>query len=605
MYKLLKTITVTMALLCTAIAGYSSSTKTYSDTIHLANDSSFQGFEYLDSQALSADVFINGENHTYLTSNKKLWVKMFKYLYHNAGVRNLVLEYGFASGYLINEYVQTGDTQLYEVLKKYSFEQHASAYKELMEFNRTLDSGEKIHIAGIDLDRGFRIAVKTMCLILPDSMPYHDSIALHIESLQGLCTYNDNIVFDKDNYVYRDDYSSRNTLALLITNFQRHEDKYRALLGEKFETFRTIVMGMKDLHYWYGLGEENTVQSYVYREMYLFNRFKEEMQSRDGKFFGQFGRCHSARSLQVETSCNWFYFKSLAHRIENWKPDSTSLRVFATGILYKNETYDIEGWEGVKDKVDSTFDILEDNRVAFYYFKSDSLLDTRLSGMFDLLILNTYGQDPNYPGVLPMYDDYQYAGGENKMYLKFFAGYQQMQLGQLKNTIQLTDYTGVPVLGIDFIMNSSTGFGGGLTYYSVLSDTDHISDSLSVILSGYGISTYYTYNIFNGFPFFDLEPKLGFGFARLKLKYEEKFSDGNGDLNRIGSRRTSVYTNPAFIIDAGINARINLAWFTIGATGGYQLDIGNSHWKNSAIVQDSPQTQLSGWYARGFIGFNF
>lgn len=603
MQSILRKYLLLSLVLLSATKGYSVSDKVFKDTIHLSNNSEFIGFSLLDSNALKADVFINGENHSYLSSNKKLWVKMIKYLYHNAGVRNVVLEYGYSAGYLINRYIQTGDSGLFEVLKKYSFEQHASAYKDLMEFNRSLPEDDKIYIAGIDLERGFRTAVKALCILLPDSFVLDDSIGMHIESLQGLCTYNDNVVYNSDKQTYRDEYSTRNTMNRFISNFEKHPEKYRELLKDNFNDFQKITMGLKDLHLWYKLGEEDAVQEYVYREIYLFNRFREEKNTHGGKFFGQFGRCHSGLSIQEETSCNWFYYRSLANRIKNWHIDDRPLKVFTTGILYKNDKYDIKGWEGVEEIVDTIFNKMDKNRVAFYYFKSNPVLDEKLSPLFDLILLNTYGQDKNYPGVVPSPINFPYDTLAQRQYLQFNVGEQRYDLNGLKGIIELNNYSKVTTLGISS-HTAIDGTGVNINYYSVISQNQKYSDSLSVKLSGYGISSNVSFSIFKNKRFIDLEPHIGYGFARLKLQFSEKFTDKTQIDTRL-VKSVSDYKNPALILDIGSTLRFNVKLLSFGVFGGYQWDASDSKWKAGEDFIEGLETALSGGYLRYFIGLNF
>ena len=211
---------------------------TIRDTLHLNSDT-FAGLELLAPFVHNFDVFITGENHTYLRSNAQLWSKMIKYLNKTAGLQSVMIEYGYSSGWLINKYIQTGDTALYNVLKSYSFKELAYAYKEMMEYNKTLPEGKKLYFTGIDLERGIYSAAKVLGLLLPQNKEIPDSIELHIESLQSLITYNDNIISSKkeDFTDYFQSYSSNTTMDKIISNFNAHPNLYKAYLGDNYADF--------------------------------------------------------------------------------------------------------------------------------------------------------------------------------------------------------------------------------------------------------------------------------------------------------------------------------------------------------------------------------
>ncbi|MFT5817869.1 MAG: hypothetical protein ACI95K_001356, partial [Lentimonas sp.] len=161
------------------------------DTLHLY-DSSFAGLELLDDTLSQFRVFITGENHTYTESNARLWLKMIKYLHANAGVRNIMFEYGYTYGYLVNEYLQTGDTTLFSSIDQFAYKEYSAVIKELREFNEELPDSAKLYFAAIDIDRGIYPVAKMLAHMLPaDSVPVPDSIYLHVASLKSLMEYND------------------------------------------------------------------------------------------------------------------------------------------------------------------------------------------------------------------------------------------------------------------------------------------------------------------------------------------------------------------------------------------------------------------------------
>lgn len=585
------------------------------DTVHLYSDS-FEGFDAFDSADFESDIFISGENHTYLSSNSKMWVKMFKYLYKNAGVRNIMIEYGYSSGYLINEYIQTGDSDIYAVLKKYSFEQHAAAYKELMEFNRDLPDDQKIYLTGIDLERGTRLAAKVMQMMLPDSGMADDSIILHVESLRSLVSYNDNEVYAEDReFFYYDSYSVNNTMKRVIENFIAHEDKYKEYLEpEKFEVFKKIALGLRDLKLWNEFEDENSTHEFVYREMYMFNRFKEEKAKRGGKFYGEFGRCHSAKITQEETSCNWYHFRSLANRIRQWDDNGKHLNVFTMGILYRGDDYDVDGWEGVKEWAEGLFEGMENRRIAIYDFSNDTV-NPRMSEMFNLVILNTFNPDDNYP-TTRLVKEFSTDNSEDETYkIQYTFGNLPGDFSNVNSTFAIynsgtgfTDLTnGGPVFAQGFRTSSrsSSGFGSETSYmWSHIYKTG-FSD-FTVNLSGMQLYSNTYFDILNKSKWLDINLGVGLGYAQYKMVFSKVINPPSLAAGDFSANRDVVFKNPALLVTGVASIEIDVSVFTLGAHYGYQYDVSKDNWRsNGKLRSDTPGTLMTGGFSSYSIGFNF
>jgi len=583
-----------------------------SDTLHLHDSNSFKGFELLDSIVGDYDVFINGENHTFLDANSKLWVKMFKYLHKTAGVRNIMIEYGYASGWLINEYLQTGDTALYSVIKTYAYDQYAEAYKELMEYNQTLDSNDKIYLTGIDLERGVYSASKILSMQFPETSEPHDSIALHVESLKSLVSFNEIKVFDPESdYNYYTSYSVQNTIDNIILNFDAHEVHYRDYLGEKFELFKRILLGIKDLKVYYQYNRENSTHQFVYRERYMYNQFKKEYKAKGGKFFGQFGRCHIAKNTQTENSCNWYNFKSLANRIEqSGATGKDSLKVFTTGIFYHTDTHNEDEMDGMQGHMDELFADMEDNRLRLYNLPNDSALHSRLESMFDYIVLCTYKSNREYGASVQDIEDLMLTEDNTRIFLLFSGGVHQINMDPLNSYLGVgdegfTSYT--PFWSITMGTKESEfglhslGYIGGYLKQNV-----EISDTVSARLSGFVYKSLSGYDFFKNQDWVDFLAGFGFSYHNLKLDVTKTTDNPDVVLGYIGEQSIARVKNPAIILDFFSSLEFNIDNFTIGGTVGYGLDLSQSNWRaEKRLLADSPSTSMDGIFGSVNIGFNF
>lgn len=592
----------------------------FSDTIHLAFNTNFNGYSSLDSVMKGKQVFIAGENHTFLESNSKLWVKNIKYLHKNAGLRNVFMETGRSNAWLVNSYVQSGDTALYSVIKKYLFEEYARAYKELMKFNATLDDSAKIQVIGIDLERGGFGALKVLSLLLPEGRLPHDSIDLHIESLQGIVMYQDREIFNKEDeeeesqYFYGYTYSARNTLNLILENFDKHEAEYKTYLGDSFPLFNDILTGLKDAKYWSELESTKSVQAYVYREKYMYKRFLEEYAKHTGAYYGQFGRCHATKKRADKNACEWYVFKSLANRLKHSTEVNLKGKILAMGILYNSDSdYKTGDWESVSEHIDDLFGKLDKGRVLLYNLANDTVLNAFFADDFDYLFLNTNNPDREHPYFNEDFEDFSSPVDAR---LKVMYGYGQYEIdleaiGELHSLGNRAQYS-EPLTVHGFFMgtgNSNVKSVTSGTYVGIVKGVkSQETDSLSSSLSGFIYSSQVLVDILPQVKVIDamLGGSLGYSQLQLKVKRENNAEGLPIASGFVGERSTAVYRNPAVTARLLLRCDINLGRFTIGADVGSAYDLSKKNWRlDGDLLNSGPKTSFKGLFANAYVGFNF
>ena len=99
--------------------------------VDIENDSVFDDMKLLDTIDGSYRLYFSGENHTYQTSNLKLELKLLKYFHQNHGVNTLLLEFGNVTGWLVNEYIVTGEEKLEKALKINFSKNFVNYFKEI------------------------------------------------------------------------------------------------------------------------------------------------------------------------------------------------------------------------------------------------------------------------------------------------------------------------------------------------------------------------------------------------------------------------------------------------------------------------------------------
>ncbi len=591
--------------------------QTSKDTIHLNNHDTSIGYAQLDANLDGKRIFIAGENHTYLESNSKLWVQNIKYLYHNAGVRNVLLESGKSTAWLANEYLQTGDSALLQVIEQYVFEEYAERYRRLRDFNTELDSGEKITVIGIDLERGGYGALKVLSLLLPDSIDAPDSIDLHIESIYGMAKYQDREIFiDEEQQSYGYTYSASNTIRLIIENFENHENLYQSYLGERFELFKDILNGLDETLHWRELNDSKAVQAYVFREKYMYNRFADVFANQKGNYYGQFGRCHASKKKADKNGCNWYVFKSLANRLKQSKTLGVEDQILTFGILYNEEDdYEDDDWEIVSDEIVTLFDSLDENKVRLYDLKKDSTLYNFFNEDFDYFFLNTYKADEEHPYYE---EDYDFDYENNSRYVFSFAISQHDidldELAQIHDAGNASLYSGPMTLygGLMRVVEengfASTTYIAG--FQSITSFNTNGTQSSNSVLNGFTVQTYFQYDGLHSVRFLDVLIGASLGYSQFNLKVTETAATTGSQLpissGFLGNKKTSVYTNPSFNARLSLGLDINIGNVTIGAEVGSAYDFSNTSWRlEGEKVADGPSTSLGGLYGLLHAGFNF
>lgn len=582
------------------------------DTIHLY-DNSFDGLHMLDDQVEGYKVFINGENHTYTESNARLWLKMIKYLHANAGVRNIMFEYGYSFGYLVNEYLQTGDTSLFNSLDQFAYDEYSSVIEELKNFNDSLPSDQKLYFAAIDIERGIYPVAKMLDFILPDdSVSIPDSISLHVLSLKSLAEYNDFKLDEADNGVTSSGYTSGfnfrtgATLKLVYDNFKEHKEYYKQYLKDNYTLFEDIIINKyESREKWVEYESSNAIQEYIFREDYMHKQFLKEYDEHPGNWFGQFGRCHTTKTKQNNNSCEWFKFSSLAERIKNTDGDMFKDAVMTMAIVYDNDRNFGPDKVSTSELFDKYFEDMTQNSLSLLSLSGDSAINAAYGTDFDYLILSTYnqfGSSYNY-----LFDEEE---EDERFKLTFGYGNQDFNLDRLNSqflnqgsisTFSTSKaYWEIMLIGHKDKFSTSTSFGKLIKESVVLGPN-------SYELTGYYVKDIFYYPFFTDNAWIDFSPGLGFGYSNLSLNTTETNSNSQ-DLNNgfLGEVKNTKYVNDAFVFDIGAIIDINLKWLTFGYHGGYNLDVSNKRWKsNREHLNDSPWTSLSGLYGTVRIGVNF
>lgn len=575
------------------------------DTLHLY-DSLFVGFTLLDSIMSDYQVFITGENHSFTASNARIWLKMIKYLHAHAGVRNIMFEYGNSYGVLVNEYLKTGDTLLYNSLSNFTYTEYSEVIKELKDFNDSLPIRDKLYFTGIDLDRGVYPIAKALNQLLPDDeIEVPDSIAIHIASIKSLAPYNDFKLDQDENVNYNGfQFKTGSTLELIHKNFKRRKEDYSQYLGEDYTAFEQIILTEYNARQrWQALQTAGAIQEYHFREQYMYQRFMEEYQTHDGNWFGQFGRCHTTQDIQKDNSCEWFTFSSLADRIEGSNEEELRNNVSTIGIVYDEDRNFGPSKKETKNIFNKYFEDMESNSVVLLDLKMDTALDQSFSEDFNLLLLNNYKERGE-----AFNNNSNNKNRESNTTYSIYYGMYSPNIGTLNSFFRAQNVTS------DFNAGNQTFGYGALVkngrYTTTTNGVLFASDEASLLpLGPSSVATVYNlkgmtfnqglmYSLLPDIRMFDFRPGASLGYSRFELTNTENAPSRNAlQQGFLGNTRINKYVNDAFVIDALLDADIELGIFSIGGRIGYSFDVSNKKWKTADERLDaSPATSFTGWY---------
>jgi hypothetical protein len=575
--------------------------------LNLADDEDYTSFSSYKEVLDSFTVFVNGENHQYTKSNAEIQLKMFKYLHQNAGVNTLLLELGWSRGYILTQYIQTGDTTLLPAIRGYSWKYYADFVESLKSYNDSLPADNKIQIVGIDVERFYNMSVKALQMQLPKenlNSKLHDSISLCVQSIHALNTYLETSSEwdeEKEEYVYKGSRgpSVSKSIYFILENIKSHKDKYLALIEAKnHAVFLKVVEQLEDMQKYEKYDYSNSVQGYVYREQYMYDQFTDLFEKdTTEKFFMQFGRCHSVKVYQKE-ACGWHHYHSIANRINESNHPKLKNRVLSTAIYYP----DSDSWGKLEDSLK--------NHVQEMYIDSsfkDSLtlwnvqLDSVFDGRHEFVIINNKelktDKDPKAKGG---WDDYD-ADGEEEAdgYITFKTGYNAITYNDLNSYIGTNAHSIFqPTFqyGIDLsFLDKENGFYLGLAHTRIVAKKIfRISDDLRIKPRYWHLDL--GKDLFVKKQKFDLIPYLGLGVEHLGILQNHNTING-----LLGNNSQTKVSSVAFNAKLGIKMQFDFEKTAFGLETSYLRDIGNAKWSKSKI-KGSPTWYMSN---RGLVSSVF
>lgn len=561
-------------------------------------------FELIDSDLNSKKFFFTGENHIYQKSNYLIQFKLTKYLHEKTGLNKIILEFGHGTGWLINQYIQTGDSIYFEELKKFFSTENLALYDDLHQLNHKLPNN-KISCHGIDLERFPQISIGALNFMLPDSTSENDSLNVSIETLRAIYSVADDYssadFYTSDNYPIAE-VEIHKSFELWLNDYENLRKLYRKYLGNNFEDFDATINGIKAGKVWYNLKNQRTLQETIFREQFMYSALRGlDQKYPEAKFYGQFGRCH-IRTDNSSAQCYSYAMKSMIYKISEAKGGSNLMIIpifYVRNVFLKDKKF-------IEKNIDNFWGLNE----AVYLVKvpEDVAISNEFNGQTNFIFINnlrlTKDQMPN--------DPYRSENQKKKIpSLRFSA---EVEMGMtFFNFTELNDHlsnqglgsfrNNVPTIGGIFSVYSPYGIYYGMEF-GIGVNQRLSSDSVFVKMTNYRILFNIGTSLLNT-SWFSFNPSIGIGGGNFSLKEERIIPDPNSQ--NLFSENNTNYTinkNPAFLLDIKGEFKFNIKLFSISLRGGYLFDVTNKRWKNPSILVNSPKTSMMGWHVLAGLGIN-
>ena len=335
------------------------------------------------------EVFLSSEEHAVL-GNKKLEIKLLDYFVEKAGVKYLLVEYGYCQAMRFNRYLESGDESILEEEVKslkgtLSYTKDFAIYwQQLFELNQKLSDKNKIKIIGIDL--GWT----------PSVVKYFEE-ELRTIALKDLPSLQ-NLLHNYNNTTPQGEY--RELYEKVLSEFS-DADKSVFTDQQKFEipyVFENLINSAE------AFSQEEPMDIHRKRDKYMYDNFIKLYPRLDrGKFFGQWGLNHVYQAPQLNV--NW-----LAYLLNSQENSPVKGKVLSMATYYRN--CERIKWKTEETQLLDSFTISPDS--LGISFDKDSIYLVRLNAPNSPFEKELLWYGPNRPdlGVTTDYHEYMIIGNQ-------------------------------------------------------------------------------------------------------------------------------------------------------------------------------------------------
>ena len=227
-------------------------------------------------------VFLAGEYHAQTKGyqSKKM---LIQYLHEKQDVDYLICELGMGQGFLLDDYIQTGNEEnlifMMEELEgtlAYTQDEY-QLWKWLYDYNQQQPENDKLHIIGLDIEFQKKTSARGLSLLLDNSVTPAEEIQPLIERIK-----------ESDGAAVKE----------FPQTLEKYPEQMKEVFGENFPWAEQYAKNVAATNQFYDWMEEGKTNFHQIRDNAMADNlcFVLEQFPEDAKFFGQFGGAHVIQS---------------------------------------------------------------------------------------------------------------------------------------------------------------------------------------------------------------------------------------------------------------------------------------------------------------------
>lgn len=232
-------------------------------------------------------VFLAGEYHAQTKGyqSKKM---LIQYLHENQDVDYLICELGMGQGFLLDDYIQTGNEEnlifMMEELEgtlAYTQDEY-QLWKWLYDYNQQQPENDKLHIIGLDIEFQKKTSVRGLSLLMDNSVTPAKEIQPLIERIKE---------------------SDGTAVKEFPQALEKYPEQMKEIFGENFPWAEQYAKNVTATEKFFELNQSGGANAHQIRDDKMTDNlfFAMEQLPEDAKFFGQFGAEHILQSEMITT----------------------------------------------------------------------------------------------------------------------------------------------------------------------------------------------------------------------------------------------------------------------------------------------------------------
>jgi hypothetical protein len=238
--------------------------------IDINYNDNFSGFDLIN--LTDSQVFIIAEDFHNRRLAPAMTLKFIQFLYQREKIRTIAIEGGISTAFLLNSYLESGDTTLLRDIARHTFfwsKEHFVYYQALAAWNNTLPSDQRIVFESADIEIKQESVILALNMILSNR-----SIPVTISKLESFKTIFKEKESHRKQYLglnvqyYYDKKRCSTLVDEVLADFKLNEGAYKTFFNEKYNFFKTMMTDLKAQY----IFDYHTNSKFMYRDNIMFDK---------------------------------------------------------------------------------------------------------------------------------------------------------------------------------------------------------------------------------------------------------------------------------------------------------------------------------------------